>query len=306
MDLHSLRLFLHLAGTLHFGRTSHACAISPSALSRTIRRLEDEVGRSLFVRDNRSVQLSAVGVEFRAFARDTVDRWQQFEQGLAKEGGRLKGEVSLFGSVTAVYSVLNDLFAVLRDRHPDVHIRLETGDPAHALEKVQNSEVDLTVAARPERLPAHLLFKTLAVTPLVFVAPKVACEAAELTQRSVIPWERVPMILAERALSRRRVEAWLRARGARPTIYAEVAGHEAILPMVHLGCGVGVVPRLVMEMSLLKDEVRVLEVEPRLESYDVGLAVHRRRLAAPIVRAVWEAADELAGRRRTRPRASQK
>jgi LysR family positive regulator for ilvC len=89
------------------------------------------------------------------------------------------------------------------------------------------------------------------------------------------------------------VEAWFRSRGARPTIYAEVAGHEAILPMVHLGCGVGVVPRLVMEMSLLKDEVRVLDVQPPLEPYDVGLTVHRRRLAVPIVRAVWAAADDL-------------
>ena len=293
MDLHSLRLFLHLAATLHFGRTSHACAVSPSALSRTIRRLEDEVGRGLFVRDNRSVQLAPAGLEFRAFARDTVDRWEQLLQGLATDRNHLKGEVSLFGSVTAVYSVLNDLFALLRSRHPDVHIRLETGDPAHALEKVQNGEADLTVAARPERLAAQLLFKTLAITPLVFVAPKVRCEAADLTRRAVIPWGRVPMILAERALSRRRVEAWFRSRGARPTIYAEVAGHEAILPMVHLGCGVGVVPRLVMEMSLLKDEVRVLDVEPPLEPYDVGLAVHRRRLAVPIVRAVWAAADEV-------------
>ncbi len=293
MDLHSLRLFLHLAGTLHFGKTSRACAVSPSALSRTIRRLEDEVGRGLFVRDNRSVQLSPAGLEFRAFARDTVDRWEQLLQGLAKDRNHLKGEVSLFGSVTAVYSVLNDLFVLLRSRHPDVHIRLETGDPAHALEKVQAGEADLTVAARPERLPSQLLFKTLAITPLVFVAPKVRCEASDLTRGSAIPWGRVPMILAERALSRRRVEAWFRSRGARPTIYAEVAGHEAILPMVHLGCGVGVVPRLVMEMSLLKDEVRVLDVEPPLEPYDVGLAVHRRRLAVPIVSAVWAAADDL-------------
>ncbi len=293
MDLHSLRLFLHLAATLHFGKTSHACAISPSALSRTIRRLEEEVGQGLFVRDNRSAQLSPAGRQFRRFAQETVDRWEELQQGVLRGGGTLAGEVSLFGSVTAVYSVLNDLFALLRTRHPEVHIRLETGDPADALEKVQNAEVDVTVAARPQRLPPSLLFKTLAITPLVFVAPRVHCEATELTGRSPIPWGRVPMILAERALSRRRVEAWFRSRGARPTIYAEVSGHEAILPMVHLGCGVGVVPRLVMEMSLLKDEVSLLEVSPPLEPYDVGLAVHKRRLASPIVRALWEAADEL-------------
>ncbi len=73
IDLNSLRLFLHLAETLHFGRTSHACAISAAALSRSIRRLEDEIGHGLFVRDNRSVQLSPAGLRFRAFARDTVD-----------------------------------------------------------------------------------------------------------------------------------------------------------------------------------------------------------------------------------------
>jgi LysR family transcriptional regulator, positive regulator for ilvC len=296
MDLYTLRLFVHLAQTLHFGRTSHACAISPSALSRTIRRLEEEVGQSLFIRDKRSVELTPVGAALRAFAQDTLERWELLVQGLSE--GRLKGEVSLYSSVTGAYSVLNELFALLRSRHPDVHIRLQTGDPADALAKVQASLVDVTVAARPPRLPANLQFKSLLVTPLVFIAPRVACETRELTRRVPIPWERVPMILADdRALSRRRVASWFRARGTRPLIYAEVIGHEAILPMVHLGCGVGVVPRIVMEMSLLKDEVRVLDVQPALEPYDVGLAVHRRRLASPIVHAVWEAADELAGRR---------
>jgi LysR family transcriptional regulator, positive regulator for ilvC len=236
MDLHALRLFLHLAETLHFGRTSHACAISPSALSRTIRRLEDEVGRGLFVRDKRSVELTPVGQALRVFAQDTIERWETLLSGLGDGTGRLRGEVSIYTSVTGAYSVLNELFALLRSRHPEVHIRLQTGDPADALVKVQASLVDVTVAARPPRLPANVQFKSLLVTPLVFIAPRVACPTRELTRRDPIPWERVPMILADdRALSRRRVDAWFRARRARPLIYAEVAGHEAILPMVHLG-----------------------------------------------------------------------
>jgi LysR family transcriptional regulator, positive regulator for ilvC len=299
MDLYSLKLFLHLADTLHFGRTSQACAISPSALSRTIRRLEDEIGERLFVRDKRSAELTEVGRLVRAFAQDTIERWDLLVHSLGEGETHLKGEVSIFSSVTGAYSVLNELFALLRSRHPDVHIRLQTGDPADALAKVQTSFVDVTVAAHPGRLPANVEFKSLLVTPLVFIAPRVACETRELTRRVPIPWERVPMILSDdRALSRRRVDSWFRGRGARPLIYAEVVGHEAILPMVHLGCGVGVVPRIVMETSLLKDDVHVLDVEPALDPYDVGLAVHRRRLGSPIVKAVWEAADELARGRR--------
>ena len=43
MNIQELKLFKHLTGTLHFGRTSQACNITPSALTRTIQRLEEEV-----------------------------------------------------------------------------------------------------------------------------------------------------------------------------------------------------------------------------------------------------------------------
>ena len=60
-DYHQLRLFTTLAGTLHFGRTARACHVSPSALSRTIQRLEADVGAPLFLRDHHRVALTPAG-----------------------------------------------------------------------------------------------------------------------------------------------------------------------------------------------------------------------------------------------------
>ena len=54
MDQQALRIFLSLAETLHFGRASRQANLSPSALSRAVRRMEEELGQSLFIRDNRS------------------------------------------------------------------------------------------------------------------------------------------------------------------------------------------------------------------------------------------------------------
>ena len=110
MDLHELRLFLHLSNSLHFGRTSEACHISPSALSRAIQRLEEEAGDKLFIRDRRSVQLSDIGAGFKRFAQETIDNWEQFQNTLAQED--LQGELLLYGSVTAAYGVLSDLFSL--------------------------------------------------------------------------------------------------------------------------------------------------------------------------------------------------
>ena len=72
MDYDALKLFLRLSHTLHFGKTSQECYMSPSTLSRAIQRLEDEIGYSLFIRNNRHVALTTKGEQFRKYAIDTL------------------------------------------------------------------------------------------------------------------------------------------------------------------------------------------------------------------------------------------
>jgi LysR family positive regulator for ilvC len=288
VDLHDLRAFLSVAANLHFGRAGREVNLSPSALSRTIHRLEEEVGERLFLRDTRAVELTNAGTALRRYARELLDGWDGFRASLADTRQTLRGELSVYCSVAASSTVLAGLIGTFRRRHPGVHLRIETGDPARAMERVQGGLADVAVAARPAALPRSLVFRPIAVSPLLFVAPAIACEAAELTQRSPIPWARVPMILTAAGLSRRRADAWFRARGIRPNIYAEVSGHEAVVSLVRLGCGVGIVPRVVLDRFAQEGEARVLDAEPALEPYVVGLCAHRRRLAVPAVKAFWD------------------
>lgn len=290
MDQHHLHLFLELADSLHFGRTSRKCNISPSALSRAIQRLEEELGEPLFFRDNRSVRLTTAGTLFRDYAIDVLDGWDELKEKLRLEGETLTGELSLYCSVTACYSILPALLQEFRKEHPGIHINLQTGDAASAVTRVINNEIDIVIAAKPDRLPRHLDFLPLTDTPLLFIAPAIPCEVGNLTEASPIPWERVPMILAERGLARRRAEAWFRDQGIKPLIYAQVSGNEAILAMVRVGCGVGIVPGLVLEKSPIKTDIRVLSVEPSLTPYSVGLVTQRRRLSSPLVSAFWNVA----------------
>ena len=291
MDLHALKLFLHLSGSLHFGKTSDAVHLSPSAVSRAVKRLEEEVGQPLFIRDRRSVHLTDVGAAFVDYAKETLDGWDRFQNSLAPDDDELRGELILYGSVTASYGVLSDLFARFRTLYPKVHLRLETGDSANAIDKVLDGSTDIAVAARPSTLPRNVLFLTVTTTPLVFIGPVVMCDVTAMIHQDPIPWNEIPLILAEQALSRRRVEEWYRRRGVQPNVYAEVAGHEAILAMVRLGCGIGAVPELVIENSLFKDDIRVLDVEPSLPPYEVGLCVHMRKINSPVVSAFWKASE---------------
>jgi LysR family positive regulator for ilvC len=77
-----------------------------------------------------------------------------------------------------------------------------------------------------------------------------------------------------------------------PRIESQVSGHEAILSLVALGCGVGVIPRLVLEKSPLRSEVRVLDARPDLPPLRVGFCVKRKRLVSPLLRAFWDSIVE--------------
>ena len=290
MDIRNLELFCHLAGTLHFARTSLACHITPSALTRVIQRLEAEVGQPLFIRDNRSVELTHAGMAFKQYAEDVLLRWENLRDELSVEA-ELSGELSLYCSVTAAYSILPDLITRYRQNHPRVQLKLATGDAAQALAKLSSRQVDACIAARPPRMPRGHYFLELARSPLVFIAPK-AYPATVQMKGDRVDWEGTPLIVADRGLSREQLDHWFAGQGKVPHIYSQVSGHEAIIALVNLGCGVGFIPRLVLEKSPLRDRVRILAEPPGTVPFEIGLCTLERGMANPRVKAMWDLASK--------------
>lgn len=296
METRALTVFLSVADTLNFSRSGELLHMSVSAVSRTIQRLEGELGQPLLERDNRSVRLTSAGREFREYARRSVAEWQQLRRKLGTVG-ELAGEVSLFCSVTASYSVLAPILEVFRQEHPGVEIMMHTGDQADGIGRVLAGQDDVAVSGRPGQLPQRLDFLPLTDSPLLFCAPRADCAVRDLVERndplrSELDWEAIPFIVPERGVTKDMLDNWFRDRGIRPRIYAQVAGHEAIVAMVSLGLGVGIAPELVIDASGQSDRVARLDVPDGLPPLTVGLCSLRSRLASPLVGSFWEVAGQ--------------
>ncbi len=290
MEQSVLHIFLELAENLHFRAASRACNISPSALSRQIQRLEEVIGRRLFIRNNRSVQLTDAGRLFLRYARRELALWREFDEELRRDEKILRGEISIYCSVTASLSMLPEALTAFRLEAPVVNIRLLTGDAGSAVEKVMSGEVDFAVSARPEVAPDDFAFYRLAEIELVFVAPATPWEfSAAIDAGDPYPWRQIPLILGQSGMARMRIDSWLREQGIEPQIYAQVAGNEGILPMVALGCGVGVVPRPVLDESPLKHRLQRVQPAHRPQRYDVGVCARRSRLSGRLQAAFWAA-----------------
>ena len=289
METHKLHLFATLAELQHFNRAAERCHVSPSTLTRTIQAMEQELKVKLFERDNRSVELTPQGKLFLRYAREMLQQWETMQQRMLAESDSLNGAISIYCSVTASYSFLYDILTDFRQLHPGIEIRLHTGDPADALERTLAGQEDIAIAARPERHPAGLSFKSFAKSPLVFIAPTDDSLFSAITSKYPKDfWQHLPLIIPERGIARERLDSWFRGQQLSQKIYAQVSGNEALVSMVSLGFGVGLVPKIVVDNSPLKGKVKIFDQQIEIEAYEVGVCVLERRLKSPLVRAFWE------------------
>lgn len=289
MDIQALETFIKSAELLHFGKASRACNLSPSALTRTIQRLEEEIGKSLFIRDNRSVALTDAGNQLLVYAKNAVTEWRYFQETMSEQDEQVSGSISVYASITAVYGLLPDLLEAYRSAYPNVQLALHTGDAERAIEQLMNGEIDLAVAALPDRKQTQMEFMPLAETPLLFIAPA----SPDFQLRGKLDLSDVPLVLPQSGIARNRLDAWFRENSVVPRISTEVSGNEALIAMVRLGTGVGVVPQLALERSPLRDDVSVIKSAPQLDPYVVGLCSGKRNLKRPAVKAMWEMARKL-------------
>ncbi|QBL08298.1 HTH-type transcriptional activator IlvY [Rheinheimera sp. D18] len=290
MDTRSAQLFLHLASSLNFSKTSEQMYVSPPTLTRVIQRLEAELATELFFRDKRSVKLTAAGLRFQQFVRLWLDEWHQLQVDLQLASAELTGEIRLFCTVTASYSHLPTILDRFRLICPKAELKLTTGDAASAIEKVRLGEVDIALAAHPLQLPTNLAFRSIASLPVQLIAPNIPCKVNDLLQQTPVPWQKIPMILPEHGPARSRFDNWLQQMAVVPQVVAKVDGHEAMVSMVALGTGIALVADAVVVNSPVKDRVRNIELDYRFEPFDLGVCMLNKRLHEPLIQAFWQVA----------------
>ncbi|AGH81471.1 DNA-binding transcriptional regulator IlvY [Psychromonas sp. CNPT3] len=288
MDIKTLHMYLHLAKSLHFSKTAQAMHVSPSTLSRAMQRLESEVGVKLLQRDNRSVALTYAGIEYRHFAKQTLDNWITLKNKIDPSQALLKGKLTIYCSVTAAYSHLPELLDRFRDEQPLIEIILSTGDPDNAVNEVKTNHADIAIAALPDNFPNNLHFSKIDNISLHVIAPTIKGQVQDLLRLDPIPWEKVPFIIPEHGPGRDRCLRWFKQQGITPNIYAQVSGQEAIASMVALGCGVSITPDVVLNNSPIRDRIQIVESAIPIVPFELGCCCKKNRLEDPILNAFFK------------------
>ncbi|MFG3168104.1 LysR family transcriptional regulator [Streptomyces sp. NPDC048200] len=149
LERQEIETFLALAEELHFGRTAERLLITTGRVSQVIKKVERQVGGTLFERNSRSVRLTQIG---RRLADDLVPLVAAMDEALrrAKDASRgVSGElrVAFLGEWTA--PALLRAVALFGERHPDCRVDVREVQLANSRASLVDGSIDLLLASYP-------------------------------------------------------------------------------------------------------------------------------------------------------------
>lgn len=145
MDLHALRQFLVIARLEHLSRAAEELRVAQPSLSRTIARLEAELGAPLFDRGGR-LRLNESGRLFRDHVERALGELEEGQRAVAEAAREGVGGVRL---ASETFLTVTGPLGAYKQAHPDIDVQLHQMAAAEMHRALHAREIDLCVTSQP-------------------------------------------------------------------------------------------------------------------------------------------------------------
>ena len=283
IELRHLRYFVAVAEELHFGRAAARLNISQPPLSQQIQLLEAQIGARLLARTNRSVSLTAAGLQFLADSRQILSQ----VEAAAVRAGRLHagetGELRIgFTSSAPFIRAISDSLSLFRQRYPDVHLQTLEINTRAQIAPLNEGALDVGLM-RNTPLPDTLAWRLILREPLMAMLhrehPLAAREKISLRELADEPFVFFDPHVGTGLYDD--IIGLLRRYGVKAQITQEVGEAMTIIGLVAAGLGVSILPASFRRVQLGEMRwVPIIEPEAVSEMWLVWSKHHEQGMAA--------------------------
>ncbi|MFE9201195.1 LysR substrate-binding domain-containing protein [Micromonospora sp. NPDC007230] len=240
-DPELLRTFLGVAEGLSFTAAGRRLGLSQPTVSQHIRRLEEQVGRALFVRDTRSVTLTADGEALVPLARDILAAHERAVEHFTGPtlAGRLRFGVTDDLALTPLPRILRNF----RQLNPRIGLELTVLQNDALLRRIESGHLDMAFVKRSAGVPAANQGQLVRRDQWVWAA----------AEASPVLAQPVPLVAYQSpSLSRSMSVEALEAAGMRYRITCVARGVNGVLAAVRAGLGIAVFARSLLPSDLVE------------------------------------------------------
>lgn len=255
MELLQLQYFRTVARLEHMTKAAQEIRIAQPALSKTIARLEEDLGVQLFERKGRNIQLNSFGKVFLKkveIALSALEEGRKEVKDLARiEGGRV------FISTTT-HKCFSDLIGTFLSEHPDIKLQISQASNNEKVKQLRNGDIDFCITFPPLEVEgiAGKSFLTeeilLAVPTTHRFADRKRIDLSQLFDDAFIS-------IKEGNPFREMTDHFCKKAGFTPKIVCEVDELSAISHFIRTGIGVAFLPETLIENKKLP--IRLLQID---------------------------------------------
>lgn len=147
MNLQELAYFVAVAEHRHFGRAAQACHVSQPTLSGQLLKMEQQLGVTLFERNNRRVSITPIGEKILEHARRALEEAGLVESVAQTSQDQLAGPLKLGVIPTLAPYLIPMILGPLREAYPQLTIELWEDITLSLLERLRSQRLDAALIA---------------------------------------------------------------------------------------------------------------------------------------------------------------
>lgn len=241
MELDQLRYFLKVAERGNFTRAAEDLMISQSALSRSVQKLEDELGQPVLERKTRSVVLTEAGLLFQSRAHQVLSILEDTKAEITDDG--VSGRIRVGAIPTIAPYYLPKILQEFSDDYPKSTLVVQENTTDELLKCCAQGDIDLAILALPvpaKYLESEELFDEELLLVLPPNHPLVDKKNIRLTDVEPYPF----VLLDEAHCLSDNIVSFCRQRSFQPVGVERTSQLVMVQELVSLSHGVSMVPQM--------------------------------------------------------------
>jgi len=263
MELHQLRYFVAVAETGGFVKAAQRCGVTQPSLSQQIRKLEGELGVTLFDRSSRGAVPTEAGRALLPRAQRILAEVRETMAGVKEDVEAGRGPLSVGAIPTIAPYLMPPVLSRFLREHPDCELTVREDLTERLIEAVVDHELDAAVMSTPVEHPA-LDVQVIGREPLLVVAPAGSPLPDPLRVKDLM--DEPAVVLHEVHCLGRQIADFCSTRRLRRRIVCRSTQLPTVLSLVGLGLGVSIVPEMAARQDTSPSRVyRPLQARPERE-----------------------------------------
>ena len=267
------KIFYYVAKYENLTKAATALKTSQPAVTRTIHKLENELGCRLFTRSKTGMKLTPEGRTFYGYVAAGCAQFFKGENDLSNLISLENGTIYISATETALHCYLFQAMEEFNSLYPNVRFKILNNSTTESVNAVKEGKVDLAFVsanlqvAKPLRMKILRKYRDILIAGKRFEELKAGKEELSLKELVSYPW----ISLTAETITRRFLNEYFEKNGLTFTPDMELATTDMILPAVRHNLGLGFIPAEFADSQLESGQVFEIKVKEKLPERNIIL-----------------------------------